>query len=648
MYQLGDEPQYNARNVARARGSAWQVYKRLLGYAWRYKTRLVLSLVFALVVAVSFGAMIVSIGKVVTIVFEDDATAQEQLTKDVEALDKAAARLAGAIGWAPRGLGVKYRSLVEKMQADQMRALIVASGVLLSLTVLAGLARFLQEYFAGAIGASISVKLGEDMFENVVRLSMRFYERQTTGEMIARFTNDIFMINRGLAGVFVKLLREPFKAFVFLAIALRTDVGLTLFGLCVLPPVGYVIVRIGKKVRKSVRRSLERIASMATVANETFTGITIVKGFCMEAYETARLKVEMKKLRRYLLQMVKADAAIGPTTEVILVVGFLGFVLLSGHKVIAGNLDGGNLVALYLALLGMLDPVRKLSTVNNQIQTSVASAERVFEFIDKGPEIIEAADAVALAPLQHSLRFEDVHFSYDGETEVLRNTDFEIKKGEMVAFVGFSGVGKSTVAKLIPRFYDVSAGQVTIDGVDVRKATLASLRGQIGIVTQETILFNQTVRENITFGRQTYSEEHIRRAAEMAHAADFIGAMSQGYDTVIGEAGVALSGGQRQRLAIARALIKDPAILILDEATSSLDSESEQAIQKAIEEFVVGRTTIVIAHRLSTIQRADRILVLDNGCIAEQGTHHELLAQDGLYRRLYETQFASALTKSPT
>jgi subfamily B ATP-binding cassette protein MsbA len=289
----------------------------------------------------------------------------------------------------------------------------------------------------------------------------------------------------------------------------------------------------------------------------------------------------------------------------------------------------------------MLDPLRKLATVNNMVQTSVASAERVFAFIDARSEVVEAEDAVDLPPLRDSLRFEHIDFSYNGDAQVLGGLDFEIKKGEMVALVGFSGAGKSTIAKLIPRFYDPTGGRVTIDGVDIRGASLSSLRDQISVVTQDTILFHETIRNNIAFGNAEYSDERVRAAAAAANATGFIEALPEGFDTPLDEDGGNLSGGQRQRLAIARAIIKDPSILILDEATSSLDSESEKAIQSAIEKFVVGRTTLVIAHRLSTIQRADRIVVIDEGRVAEEGPHEALLAKGGIYARLYDVQFGA-------
>ena len=488
------------------------------------------------------------------------------------------------------------------------------------------------------------------MYGNIIRLPMRFFEKNTSGEITARMTNDCCTAGRGLTAVFMKLFREPFKAVIFFAIAFAFSPMLTLIGVGVLPPVALIMIKVGQKVRKSMRRTLERIAGLQTVAKESVTGISIIKGFLMEDYVRSLVQREYAKLERQGLKMMKADAAIGPLTEFVMTLGFIVFVLVSVYEVTKpdATLKVGELLTVYGALLFILDPVRKLTAVNNAVQTSVASAERVFEFIDLKPDIVDAPDAVELKPLREAIHFEDVHFSYDGKTEVLRGVTFDVKKGEMVAIVGFSGAGKSTLAKLVPRFYDVSSGSIRIDDVDVRKATQTSLRAQISIVTQDTILFNASVRENIAAGRDSYSDDLVREAVKAAHATEFVEKLYRKYDTIIGESGGSLSGGQRQRLAIARALIKDPAILILDEATSSLDSESERAIQQAIEEFVVGRTSIVIAHRLSTIQRADRILVLDNGRVVEQGTHNELVQNpDSIYKRLYEIQFASPDAASP-
>ena len=629
--------------------SAWHAYSRLVTFAWRYKMRLVTSLFFALVIAASFGAMLVAVGTIIRVTFyeppavvAEDATLEDpalKLSRDVGDMTQTMRRV---VGWGPDGLSDWVLAKAMSMRANRMRAIVIAAGLMLFLAFIMSVARFIQEYLAGSIGANITTDLGDAMYENLMRQSVGFFEMHSSGEILSRFTNDIFMVNRGLQGVFVKLMREPIKVGVFLAVALSVDWQLTLVGVCILPLVLYTLISIGKKMRSSVRRSLQKIAGMATVVNETIKGIAIIKGYNMESYEVARVKREIARLRKFLLRMVTLHAATGPLTEFLLVLGVVAFVLFSGSRVEAGLLDAGDLVQLYFALAMMLDPVRKLSDVNNLIQTSVASAERCFEFIDMKPAIEQAPDAVDIEPLRESIRFENVHFSYDGEREALTDITVEIRKGEMVALVGPSGSGKSTFVKLLPRFYDPTRGAVYIDGKDIRGATFASLREQMSIVTQDTILFAESIRANIAFGRDSYDDTRVRNAAGAAYADEFIRHLPRGYDTVIGESGCTLSGGQRQRLAIARAIIKDPALLILDEATSSLDTESERLIQEALDHFVEGRTTIVIAHRLSTIQKADRILVMDSGRIAEQGTMEELLGRDSLYRRLHDTQFNTA------
>ncbi len=636
------------RAPGRPQHSAWHVYSRLLTYAWRYKARLVVALMLALFIAASFGGMLMSIGGVVKVTLYDPGQsmgkpdpAQEYAAKIVSATG----RVERTIGWAPKGWDQRLLRLVDTMREQKIRALTAICVIAIVVAFLVGVARFFQEYLAGSVGAFITTDLECAMYENVVRQSMGFFEAHSSGEILARFTNDVFMISRGLTDVFVKLLREPFKAITLFLVAVSVDFWLALIGVCVLPPVFYLLLLIGKKMRKAARRSLEKIASLVSVVNETFKGIMIVKGYTMEEYEIARIHAAVLKLRRYLLRLVRLDAATDPLTEFLLIAGIVVFVLISGQRVVRGQLDLGGLTEIYLALGFMLDPMRKLSNVNNAIQRSVASAERVFEYVDLKPTIVERSNAVAIAPLRESLRFDNVRFAYDGTTEVLKGIDIDIKKGEMVALVGFSGAGKSTFAKLIPRFYDVTGGAITIDGVDIRDATFRSLRDQISIVTQETILFAESVRDNIAFGRTAYTDDRIREAASAAHATEFVDRLPQGFATLLSEAGSTLSGGQRQRLAIARAIIKDPSILILDEATSSLDSESERLIQEALDEFVTGRTAIVIAHRLSTIQRADRIVVMEDGRIVEQGTHAELLARGGIYKRLYDTQFG-ALTES--
>lgn len=622
-------------------GSAWRVYRRLCGYAWRYKGRLIVSICFALLIAASLASMLMLLGTAVDLTFYAPAAPGEKMKADPadKIVNGVHEKMDAWVGGHPASFEPKFRTMVASMRADKMRALWMVCVLVMGLAVVIAGARFLQEYFGGAVGANITTDLSKEMYANLMRQSVGFFEARSSGEILSRFTNDIFMVDKGLSGVFVKLMREPILALTFAGVAVSVDPWLALVGLGVLPPVFYALARIGSKMRKSVRRSLQKVASMASVVNETVVGITIVKSYTMEEYESSRVGAEIQKLRKFLYRMVKLHALTGPITELLLVMGIVAFVLFSGYRLVSGALEPGGLAKLCLAVAMVLDPVRKLSIVNNLIQTSVASAERVFEFIDARSPIVEAPDAKDIPPLQESLRFENVHFAYNEDAEVLHGIDLEVKKGEMVALVGFSGGGKSTLVKLIPRFYDVSVGAIKIDGVDIRKATLKSLCGQISFVTQDTILFAESIRANIAYGRGDYTDERVRAAAQAANATDFIETLPAKYDTLMGESGGTLSGGQRQRLAIARAIIKDPAILILDEATSSLDSESERLIQDALGRFVQGRTTLVIAHRLSTVQRAGRIVVLDQGRIAEQGTHEELLRHGGIYKRLYDTQF---------
>lgn len=631
VLDYGNEANYEAAGGSK---KAWPVYRRLVGYALRYKMRLAITLLCSVMVAASLTSIILALGASITILLDDEEKVDAQLEGYAEEIRD--------WWWAPEGLDERLVGWAHGMREDRARAsaVLVLCTLVVVLSLVNGLARFLQEYLAGAIGVRVCARLIEEMFSNMVSLSHGFFESTKTGEVVARFTNDVFQVNKGLTNVFIKLVREPIKALFFLALALSVDVFLTLAVLLVLPPIIFLILTVGKRVKKSARRSLQRVAAMASVIQETVSGIAVVKSFRMEDYEKARIRREVDKLRRYLIRIARADAAVGPSTEFMMVLGVVTFVVLGVRQVSGGNLSPGELSMLFISLAMMLDPLRKLATVNNQVQASVASAERVFEFIDWQPDVVESPDAKALVPLEVALRFEDVHFAYDGTAEVLHGVDFEVKKGEMVALVGFSGAGKSTIAKLITRFYDPVKGRITIDGTDIRDATLASLRGQIGIVTQETILFHDTVRGNIAFGQTDFSDERVREAAEAAQAAEFVERLDHGYDTLLNEGGGNLSGGQRQRLSIARAIIKDPAILILDEATSSLDSESERAIQQAIAEFVVGRTTLVIAHRLSTIRRADRIVVIHEGRVAEEGTHEELLSRGGIYQGLYDVQFA--------
>lgn len=633
------------------RSSGWKVYARLIRYALVYKARLLLAIVLSLVIAFSFGTMIVSLGTAVKLTLYQPSESQNKTIFHAEEdpaiqyaheIQKWDTNIHKWFNTQPSEWDKIFLRFVDRMRAHKLFALSIAIVIVILLTFISGCARFFQEYFAGSVGAFVSVDLSRKMYQNIMTQSLGFFESHSSGDVVARFSNDIFMVNRGLSNAFIKVLREPFKALTFLIVAISVDPWLTLVGICVLPPLGYALIQLGLYVRKSVRRSLMKVADLASLINETTRGILIIKGFQMEEFLKQRYDVEASRLRRFLRKMVKADSATEPITEFILVVGFSGFILFSGYRVITYRLDMGDLLQVYLALAMILDPVRKLSTVNNMIQTSVASAERVFEYLDLKPDIQDAPQAVTLEPLSREIRFENVSFSYDGKKVVLDNLNFSIQRGERVALVGPSGSGKTTLVKLIPRFYDVKEGTIYFDSTDIRKATLESLRKQIAIVTQDTILFSGSVRDNLTGGNTDITDEQIEQALIMSHAREFVSQMPAGLDSNLGEFGQLLSGGQRQRLALARAILKNPEVLLLDEATSNLDSESEKYIQEALTTFLKGRTSIIIAHRLSTIMNADRILVLDRGKIIEQGSHEQLLKQQGVYYQLYQHQFRTA------
>ncbi|MFP6581997.1 MAG: ABC transporter ATP-binding protein [Candidatus Hydrogenedentota bacterium] len=617
----------------------WTTYSRLLRYILHYKGKLVALVLLSFIAASGLGAMLFAIPSGIDVLFEDE----DQLPEKIAYYKGKAISLDNSIAqYTPwdADLQARVEPTIMAMRDNQGYALRLLAGIVIGITLLGGIARYFQEYLAGIISADVAMRISRNMYQSVIGLSHDFFESRTTGGIVARFTNDVGMVNTGLANVFVLLFREPFKIVVLLGVAFIASAKITFVILFFISPIILIFLVAARRVKQRVRFQLEYIAQVASVLMESIRGITVVKSFRMEDTEERTMMQALKNLRKQQIRFARIDAAVAPATELVLVCATGGLLFLGERLIASEGLSAGELVALAGAMIAIIDPMRKIAKMNNKVQVSAASAERIFEFIDQQATIVEADDAVNIGEIATAISFDHVDFSYDGQTPVLKDLTFEVKKGEMVALVGFSGAGKSTVAKLLPRFYDPDSGSISIDGVDIRKTTFESLREQIGYVTQENVLFNRSIRENITFGRDSYDDDRVRAAAKVAHADGFIESMSDAYDSSVSESGTNLSGGQKQRIAIARAIVKDPAILILDEATSSLDTESEAAIQEAIDEFVVGRTTIVIAHRLSTIRRADRIVVLSHGEIAEQGTHHELLEHDGIYSRLHRLQFA--------
>jgi subfamily B ATP-binding cassette protein MsbA len=518
----------------------------------------------------------------------------------------------------------------------QFRRLLAA---LLVVIVLRALSSFFSEYAFQKVGLSTVRDLRNELYERLIFQSHRFFSERSTGEMVSRVVSDADAIQAAVSTRMGDLFQESLTLFFLLVYVFWTNPELALITVVVAPVMVYPVVHFGRRLRGTTHRSQERMADMATLLEETIRGVRIVKAFTMERFEIARFRNATKRHLGSNLKAQKIQALSSPVMDLITGLGALAIFFYANRRIASGTLSMGALMAYMAALAAMYQPIKKLNKVNLSVNTALSAAERVFRMLDIPNEVEDKPGAGSIAAVGSGICYENVSFRYQAEP-VLREVDLTIAPGEIVAIVGGSGAGKSTFVNLLPRFYDVNGGRITIDGRDIRDVNLSSLRGLMGLVTQEVVLFNDTVRNNIAYGRGDAEEARVIESAKAANAHDFISALPNGYDTEIGESGVLLSGGQRQRLAIARALFKDPPILILDEATSALDTESERLVQGALEHLMQGRTTLVIAHRLSTIRSADKIVVLDKGEIVESGPHDELLARRGVYRKLYDLQFA--------
>jgi len=521
----------------------------------------------------------------------------------------------------------------------------IVAYALVASTVLKGLFDYAGTYLVNHAGFGMITNLRNDLYNSVLRRSAAFFQKHTTGTLISTIINDIERVQFAMSSVLAEGLQQ-FFTFLFTA-GLVIVLGRQLAWVLVvfIPIIIFSAVRIGRRVRSTTRTGQDQLADVQNILHETITGNRIVKAFGMESWEVARFRKAAQRLFRANLRSVAAAAISSPLMDIFGAVAVALLLLLGRDQIARNELTLGAFIAFVAAVLSMYNPVRKFAVFNNSFQQALGASSQLFKFMDTQDIVTEKSGAKPLPRFADNIRFEDVSFSYqsDGEEsrEILRGIDLEVQRGEVLAIVGSSGAGKSTLVHLIPRFFDVTSGRILADGHDVRDLTLSSLRSQVGIVTQETVLFNDTVRNNIAYGQPHVHMKEVEAAARAALAHDFILALPAGYDTVIGERGVRLSGGERQRLAIARALLKNAPILILDEATSALDSESEALVQSALHNLMSGRTVFVIAHRLSTVRRADRIVVIDNGRIAETGAHDELMRQVGTYRRLYELQFTN-------
>lgn len=520
-------------------------------------------------------------------------------------------------------------------------ALITICLLIVAAYLLKNLTGFLQSMLMQTIENRMVVKIRMQLYERINQLSLRFFTQEKTGNILSRMTNDITNIQSGISALFYDLLKEPLVIIIFLFLALSISWQMTVIAFVVFPVTVFIISKIGSSLRRRSIRVQEKLSDLLSIVTETIYGAKVIRIFSAEKYRNNIFSKELSRFYHLTMRSIRASELTSPLTETLSIISGVLVIWFGGREIIVNNnLKPEEFLGFLFILFQIIPPIKNLSTVYNRLQKSFPSAERIFEIIDHPLEVENKNDAARVGNFENSIEFRNVSFSYEKDKPVLENINLTINKSQLVAVVGASGAGKSTIADLISRFYDVVSGGILLDGKDIRDIDIDSLRKLICIVPQEIILFNDTIRDNILFGKENVTEEQLVSVCKYANAHEFIVNTEKGYDTVIGERGLKLSGGQKQRLSIARALLRNPQILILDEATSSLDNESEKLVQEALDKLMTSRTSIVIAHRLSTIINADNIYVLDNCKIAQQGRHKDLMSDaKGIYRKLYELQF---------
>lgn len=538
------------------------------------------------------------------------------------------------------------KDMIDEVLADKNGTMLnwIAASII-AIFIVRGLFWYGQNYLMSYVGQSVIIDIRAAVFKKLQRLSVSFYDKNKTGTIMSYVTNDVNALQSAMVENTIEMITEGFILIGSVVAMIYLDWRLTLFTVCTFPVVLWFMEFFGKKIRKTGGRIQECTADITSVLQESVASARVIKSFVREDYEVDRFDVENKANFRANMKNAQLMATLTPVVELVAAIGVTMIIWYGGNNVINGTITAGSLVAFLTYAVNISNPIKRLTRVIGNIQKALAAAQRVFMIIDMPEEIAESRDAKQLPEVSGKVEFQNVSFAYNDKGNVITDLSFSVKPGEVIAIVGPSGAGKSTIANLLPRFYDVNKGDIKIDGHSVREVTLDSLREQVGIVPQETMLFNGSVYNNILYGRLDATKEEIEAAAKAANAHDFIMQLTDGYETKLGDRGVNLSGGQRQRIAIARVILKNPRILILDEATSALDTESERVVQEAMDRLMVGRTSFVIAHRLSTVKNADKILVLEKGNLVESGTHDELLALDGLYAHLYKIQYRNKEAK---
>jgi len=607
-----------------------QAYLRLLKFVTPYRGRFLGALACMVVYAVGNSAYATLIGPILSFLFTGEA------------------RSVGSVGkFLPEGVGV-----AETLAgADRAQVLALIPLVMVAVSLVKGVAAFGQFYLMGMLGQRVVADLRRRLFEHLLTLSPGFYSRRHSGDLMSRFSADVGAVEVAITNSIASYFRDGLTVVVMLITCFIIDWRMSLVVFCAVPITLVPVVRLAKKLKRATTQGQASIGQIAEMVQESISGIRVVQAFGMERWEARRFGEANGRWLAIQRKSFLVRAFTSPLMEVMAAAGLATAIAWVGPKILSGEFDSAKIISFLGAVMLLYQPVKQLGRVGQMALQGAAASERIFEILDTPSAVVDAGTGT-LAPFAEAIRYEGVKFAY-GDAPVLHGLDLTIRKGEVVALVGGSGGGKSTVANLLPRFWDPTAGRVTIDGRDVREVTLQSLRAQVALVTQDTVLFNDTIRANIAYGRPELSPADVERAARMAQAHDFILAQPNGYETVIGEKGTNLSGGQRQRLAIARAFLKDAPILVLDEATSALDAEAEREVQRSLEDLMgLGgaaghRTTLVIAHRLSTIRNADKIVVLSKGHVVETGRHEELLARGGEYARLYRIAEGKRETESP-